>query len=237
MLNEYGSSWRLSNKQHTYTVVGPLTFEQAKKYGLNSCSDSKICYTQGSDNWDSYLDEGNNELYIFLRDDWKDIPEIHTECKIFPDHPEWTGYDDYGLSMLFVIVNPGLGRLMYCNTRWNHGGDYKPEFGNNVDHVLTVGELKQIVGEELINQIITENEFFLQFDDIEKEGDNLFWVEKNNKENYIVTDGNDGYKLVYGDINNTDEWFDGIWKAGDWFRGCKKDEKGNQKWNYVDING
>ena len=222
----------IDNKQHTYTVVGPLTFEQAKKYGLNSCTNSKICYTQGDNSWNRYLDGGKNDLYIFLRDDWKDIPEIHTECKIFPDHPEWNGYDDYGLSMLFVIVTPGLGGLKYCNTRWNHNGDYKPEFRGDVNHVLTVDELRQIVGAELFNEVIQIDEYLQQFSYVESIGNGLYKIETEN--GYNIYDKNTK-RLLLVNADNQPVWFNWIKveKDCDWLWVEKYDDRGVRKCNYL----
>jgi hypothetical protein len=202
---EYGfDENRYENQSHTYDVVGPFTingFENAKEYGDQSAKGSKICYTQKEYTWKRYLDNGNNVLYIFLRDDWESVSQVHTDCTIFPDHPEWDGYDDYGLSMLFVIINPITGKLKYCNTRWNHGGKYKPEFDSNVDNVLTIDELKQIVGEKLINQIITINEEFTEMEFI---GNGLYIVKNENGCNIY---NKKRKSLVIVNADNQPVWF------------------------------
>jgi hypothetical protein len=69
---------------------------------------------------------------VCLKDGWQDMK---------PETGPNTPYDEYGLSMIFVFVNP-KGELVGSNTRWNHqnAGD------TNVDHAFTEEEISNIIG-------------------------------------------------------------------------------------------
>lgn len=58
--------------------------------------------------------------------------------------------------------------------------------------------------------IIDTNNLRGWFDDITVSYNNLFWVVKNEKENYLGVDNNGELQCLFGDINNTDEWFEWI---------------------------
>ena len=119
-----------------------------------------------------------------------------------------------------IIGNTGFNKILLC------GNCFKVQNNNLTSFLIRVGDDYKFItnaqGEKL------------WFDQIYGDGD-LFRVNKNNKENYIVPDCKGGYKLVYGNINNTDEWFDYIHKeiTCDWF--CVgKNNNGNQRlYNYI----
>jgi hypothetical protein len=122
------------NKNNDYEMVGPLSFEEANKYGNMSCPDSKLCYTQSENTWNNYTQNGKNKVYVFLKKGWEDLEPVHDGG--------YSGYDTYGLSMIFVFIRNG--RLVYCNTRWNHKADYAD--GCSCDHALTKEMLSKIIG-------------------------------------------------------------------------------------------
>jgi hypothetical protein len=53
------------------------------------------------------------------------------------------GYDDYGLSMIFVWIDPN-GELVYSNTRWNHEAEYAP--GHGIDTAMTEVDIANLMG-------------------------------------------------------------------------------------------
>ena len=103
-------SWKPSNdgkpKPH-YTVKRLDTFEEAHKYHPYT---QNICYLGDEETWNDYTEDGKNAVYVLLRDGWKNIPAKYGED---------TPYDDYGESMVFVIIRPD-SKVAYSNTRWNH---------------------------------------------------------------------------------------------------------------------
>ena len=123
--------WKPSNdgkpKPH-YTVKRLDTFEEAHKYHRYT---QDICYLGGENTWINYTDGGRNAVYVLLRDGWQDIPA---------EHGENTPYDDYGKSMVFVIIRPD-GDVAYTNTRWNHNTngngpiDVDQSFTDNMNNV------------------------------------------------------------------------------------------------------
>jgi hypothetical protein len=57
---------------------------------------------------------------------------------------EFNGYDNYGLSMIFVWIDR-FGNLCKSNTRWNHEAKYAP--GHGVDTAMTETDIAMLMGE------------------------------------------------------------------------------------------
>ena len=121
------------NKQ--YSIIKDVDFDQARQIGsYSSMQDgpSCLCYTQDVNIWNDWTKNGENTAFVCLKDGWQEM-----EPEPGPNAP----YDDYGLSMIFVFVNP-KGELIGSNTRWNH-----QNAGNtNVDHAFTEEEISNIIG-------------------------------------------------------------------------------------------
>lgn len=134
-----------------YDIIEVKNFEQAKQIGDYSGQrhedgtySGQLCYTQGSGTWENYTRNGENTVYALLRKDWKDVPCVHEGN---------TPYDNYGLSMIFLFINP-FNELVYSNTRWNHRTDGKGP--TDVDQSFTKNSICDILG-------ITTNDFELIF--------------------------------------------------------------------------
>lgn len=130
---------RMDNANYTannqYTIIKDLDFNEAHEIGnYSSMQDGStcLCYTQNNNTWRSWTKSGENTAFVCLKDGWKEMqPEAG------PNAP----YDEYGLSMIFVFVNP-KGELVGSNTRWNH-----QNAGNtNVDHAFTEEQISNIIG-------------------------------------------------------------------------------------------
>ena len=121
-----------------YKVIGPLTFEEANDL-CDYTGDQlggEICYLRNADTWDEYTDDGLKAVYVMVVDDWWNLP---------PDHDDDTNspYDEYGLSMIFVLVDEN-GELQECNIRWNHDCEFpKDRF---VDGALDEWEIEELLG-------------------------------------------------------------------------------------------
>ena len=156
-----GTAEKKSYKRNEkYQILGPLSFQEAKVYGLESGGGGlKICYTQNPKTWikPQFSNNNINRLFLLLRNDWQTVNPVHDGSEInngidglnipiFKDKKKtipYSGYDDYGLSMVFVWVTPE-GELHESNTRWNHHATYP--LGHMVDHPFTKEEIEQLIG-------------------------------------------------------------------------------------------
>jgi hypothetical protein len=141
-------SERINNTQYTedgdYKIVGPVDFETAHKYaemtGDMQHDSTKMCYGMFRSTWEDYTNDGNYNVYVLLKNGWDKLEPVH-------DDESNSGYDTYGLSMIWVIVDDE-GDLAYCNTRWNHAARYKS--GRSVDNALTREEISSIIGKNFM---------------------------------------------------------------------------------------
>ena len=141
-------SERINNSQYSengeYKIVGPLDFETAHKYaemtGDMQNDSTKMCYGMFYSTWEDYTNDGKYNVYVLLKNGWDKLEPVH-------DDESNSGYDTYGLSMIWVIVDND-GDLAYCNTRWNHNARYKS--GRSVDNALTREEISGIIGRNFI---------------------------------------------------------------------------------------
>lgn len=105
---------KLSNmtfdSDHTYNIVQITTFEEACKYCKYTNPDSRWCLTYSLENYNNYTNDDTFAMYFCFRDDFETV-----QCKVGEECP----MDDYGLSMLCVIVDTE-GNLSTFTTRWNH---------------------------------------------------------------------------------------------------------------------
>ena len=117
----------------SYEIINIESFEDAQKYGEYSCSKSPLCYCTSKSKWNQFTFDGENKVYLILNKNWKNIQEKYGQ-----NHP----YDEYGLSMIFVFINPE-GNIAYSNTRWNHG---TKEHIHNVDNSFTKTQISNLLG-------------------------------------------------------------------------------------------
>jgi hypothetical protein len=165
-VNEYERGYRTTARQNAVNnaneetkinpryggePLGPLSFEESKEYGEYSGEDAgkgggQICYTTQTWQRQHYSNNEQNSLYLLLRDDWKTVNTTHDGSQANNGLPapynQKNGYDDYGLSMVFVWVTPD-GELAYCNTRWNHRAEY---ITRDVDQAFDVATLEKLMG-------------------------------------------------------------------------------------------
>ena len=191
---------------NNYDIVSINSFEEANQYKKYTCQENPWCISSLETSYDSYSNNGANQIYFCLKDGFENI-----------DMPEETGNykDDYGLSMISVIVNPD-GSLAYATTRWNHKN------GANGEHDLTTQEISRIVGvnfyetfkpntifqDKLSNCLNKIKQGYLPedvFDDAYDFQDGLAAVRLNRQWNWITIDGhilsNKWFDLV-GDFND-----------------------------------
>lgn len=101
----------------------------------------KICYLTSETTWNTYTNNNKNNVYVCLK---KGYEHIH------PYAGENAPFDEYGLSMIFVIVD-GKGRLTTSNVRWNHAyvedwnRKHSDQKSRDVDKILDAYEISKII--------------------------------------------------------------------------------------------
>lgn len=112
-----------------YKIVKINSFLEAEKYARYLEFRYQWCITKTRSFFNQYSKNGRYQIYFCLRDDFKNTP-----CKVGDNAP----LDDYGLSMISVIVNEH-GRLAKCTSRWNgaNGGS---------DNIMNATELSKLLG-------------------------------------------------------------------------------------------
>jgi hypothetical protein len=178
------------------------------------------------DMYNSYTCGGINQLYFCLKNGFENIKPIVGE-----DAP----LDEYGLSMLSVIVN-GEGELAYCTCRWNHDN------GGN-DSIMSAVEISDIVNvdfyetfkpsnikwEDVLDNVknrLSKGESIEDvFDMVNEKDDDIYMVKLSDKFNFVNREG----EILL------DTWFDEInyGKFDDYNRTAVKL---NNKWNVININ-
>ena len=212
-------------KNSDYDIIPINSFEEAAKYTQYFHTDNTWCITQKLGLYNSYSSKGINQIYFCLKRGFNDIarPKKSVDYK-----------DDYGLSMISVIVNPD-GSLAYATTRWNHLN------GASGEHDLTTQEISEIVGanfydtfkpntvfqdklSDCLNKIkhgYSPKEVFDRAEDFNEDlaviklGDKWNWVTKNGK------------------ILSPSQWFD---LADSFSEGWAAVEL-NSKWNLINKKG
>ena len=131
---------RINNAEYNgngeYTIVRINSFEEAKPFYQYTNPKSRWCLTHMKDMFDQYTNNGNNTLYFAYKNGFENIEPIEGEgCPL----------DEYGLSLLSIIMSPDYGdgsSLAYCTCRWNHGN-------GGSDSVMNAQELSNVLGDSV----------------------------------------------------------------------------------------
>jgi hypothetical protein len=240
-----------------YEIVRIDSFSDAKKYYNYTNPNSRWCLTHMSNMFDSYTCDGINQIYFCLRHGFEDIKPVVGEN---------APLDEYGLSMLSIIVNEE-GELAYCTTRWNHdnGGNDSAMDAVEISKVVNVNfyevfkpntKWKDMIDnakQRLANGESPERIFDKVYNFIE----GYAKIKLNKKSNFINKNGellsnkwfddaldfSEGYAAVYLNgkwnfINKNSEYLSDTWFDGinDFIEGYAK-IKLNKKWNFINKNG
>lgn len=122
-LRENISSLKLIPNPH-YSIKKINNFYEMQSFGTYTSSSSPWCVAYSEKKFNAFADDGRNNIYLLLHDDYKTIGELdfgHESDLYLKSIGRDTAppYDDYGLSMLMLVVAPD-GTLTYCTSRWNH---------------------------------------------------------------------------------------------------------------------
>ena len=238
-----------------YEIVKIDTFEDAKKYYKYTNPKSRWCLTHMEDMFYSYTYNGFNQIYFCLKHGFEDVKQIKGEN---------APLDEYGLSMLSIIVNEE-GELAYCTTRWNHtnGGNDSAMDAVEISKVVNVNfyevfkpntkwkDMLYNAKQRLANGVSPDR----IFDYVNDFREGYAKVELKGKSNFINTDGEflsdtwfdnawgfkDGYARVYlkgksNFINTDGEILSDTWFDGAWdFKsGCARVFLGG-KYNFINT--
>lgn len=121
------------NGKEEYTIVKINSFEEAQPFYKYTNPKSRWCLTHLPEQFKNYTANGKNTLYFAYKKGFENIKSVKGEG--FP-------LDEYGLSLLSIIVSPDYGNgssLAYCTSRWNH----EDSAG---DSVMNAQELSNVLG-------------------------------------------------------------------------------------------
>ena len=240
-----------------YEIVKIDTFEDAKKYYKYTNPKSRWCLTHMEDMYDNYTYNGINQIYFCLKHGFEDVKQIKGEN---------APLDEYGLSMLSIIVNEE-GELAYCTTRWNHsnGGNDSAMDAVEISKVVNVNFYETFKPNTKWKDMVDNAKQRLAngespegiFDRVEDFKDGYARVRLNDKCNFINTDGEflsdkwfnyvydfrDDYAIVvlndkYNFINTDGEFLSDKWFDNVYdFRDDYAVVVLNNKWNFISKNG
>ena len=144
-------------KQRDDYIVVPIgSYEEMnERYGEDVTGfegESEWCHTNGKHTYDSWTKNEKGMFFVLERKGWENI---------HPDPDSKNPYDDYGMSLIAILVSTVDGSLLRQTLRWNHikeayFKDVNP--GASTDHAFkdNWGDLCQAVGLDV--KKICENE-------------------------------------------------------------------------------
>ena len=114
-----GGRIRTAGTPGEYEVVPVTSYEELyEKYGGTRTGDPKKpksawCHTNGESTYDSWTGGGSMMFFVVQRKGWEEIT---------PPDPETvdTAYDDYGMSLIAILVGIRDNELLKSTLRWNH---------------------------------------------------------------------------------------------------------------------
>lgn len=237
------------NINPNYEIVNIPDFDEAS----NFCGYTSWCICHSDEHWDDNTHNGINTVYFCLRRDYDKYE--YEPSDVGDDAP----LDDYGLSMLCVIVNPD-GSLYKCTSRWNHshGGDDDVMDESEISELMGC-DFKEIFKPDNVSQKVQRfiDEYFEQM--YERENS---YNDDNDDDEYGYDDYVDDKKLpidensfektsipglsiiYYGDSCSlfnektgklaSDKWYSNI---GEFSDGIAPVNISDGNWNYIDTNG
>ena len=106
------------------------------------------CHTNGKGTYDSWIRRGKGgaKFYVLARKDWKDIP---FDAESNNENPK----DDYGNSLIALLVDKKTGELLNATLRCNHAGIRS---GSADNQYQTYGELSQLAGFNIKDAIMED---------------------------------------------------------------------------------
>jgi hypothetical protein len=206
-----------------YEIVRIDSFNDARKYYTYTNPNSRWCLTYMDDMYSNYTCDGINQIYFCLKNGFEDIKQIKGEN---------APLDEYGLSMLSIIVNEE-GELAYCTTRWNHDN------GGN-DSAMDAVEISKVVNVNFY-EVFKPNTKWKDILDKAKQRlangespERIFHYVDNFKNGYAKVELNKKWNFINknGEFLS-DKWFRFVGEFKDGYARVKL----NKKWNFINKNG
>ena len=221
--NEKNEINNMSFGQSNYNIVRIDSYEQAQQYKQYTYSKQPWCLTYMEDMFNSYTSGGINQIYFCLQNGFENIkPEVGANAPL----------DEYGLSMLCIIVNES-GELAYCTSRWNHVN------GGN-DSVMSPKQISEVVGVNFYNTFKPNGKWNEILTNVQQRLSNgeypedIFdWVGEFN-EGFAGVGFYDKYNFITQ--NNKilcDQWFDRVYNFTNGFAVVRL----NDKYNFINTDG
>ena len=221
----------LSFGQSDYRIVRIDSFEQAQEYYQYTNPDSRWCLTHMKNQYNSYTCNGINQLYFCLKNGFENVRQVTGEN---------TPLDEYGLSMLSVIVNED-GELAFCTTRWNHAN------GGN-DSAMNVRQISQTLNLNFYDTFKPNTKWQDLLADAQRRyrngdelGSDIFDFCDRFYEGYAVVKLNDKYNYIDEDCNYLlDKWCDCCYRFKNGLARIereKDDEYDEYECNVINRNG
>ena len=149
-------SGNLILKDKGYEVIPIMSYEELhEKFGGDKTGykgESEWCHTNGSSTYNSWTENGKYMFFVLAKKGWEKIDP--------PDPKTTTAYDDYGTSLIAILVLIETNSLEKATLRWNHvinPSETVP--GISVDKAfLGWADLDETVGIRVENEVAKINE-------------------------------------------------------------------------------
>lgn len=118
----------IKNNNGTYNIIPIFSYEELnEKYGGDKTGykgNSEWCHTNGVSTYESWTSNGTRMFFVIEREDWKKIQPpnpyeyVNDDYEYADNHKN--AYDEYGMSLIAILVNVADNRLIHSTLRWNH---------------------------------------------------------------------------------------------------------------------
>ena len=181
-----------------YEIVKIESYNDAKKYYEYTNPNSRWCLTHMENMYESYTCGGINQIYFCLKNGFKNI-----KADVGKDAP----LDEYGLSMLSIIVNEN-GELAFCTCRWNHAN-------NGNDNMMDAVEISKVVNVDFYETFKPNTKWEDMINDAKqrlKNGENprnIFKYVSRFENGFALVELNKRYNFINSDNEIiSDKWFE-----------------------------
>ena len=123
---------QLEQPKSNYDLVSINSYQQLNNLAGASTGDgqnagSAWCHSIGKTTYDAWVKKGANKFFVLVHKNYKNIKATKGE-----NCPK----DEYGLSLMALLVEVETGKLLNCTLRWNHVNT-----PTNADNQFTYSEL------------------------------------------------------------------------------------------------
>ena len=136
-------------RRDDYEVIPIYSYEELhEKFGGDLTGwhgESEWCHTNGKSTYESWTKNGTQMFFVLAKKGWQKVSQPEQK----PAGKDYNAYDEYGLSLIAILVDVATGNLLNETLRWNHIID--PSYvnpGASVDKAFknNWGDLSQAVG-------------------------------------------------------------------------------------------